>query len=257
MAKKAWNFCGDIKVNFWLLFAISLNLTLGSYFIKYNPKLFMPLNHSLVQNWFKEFGRYHPDKIWWFAILLVLLIFLGTNTLVCAVKRISQLWPKMNQLGLRIFSIKITPSFIHLCFLVMLSGHGLSLIVGFQKNILVRINQPILLERGITLEVTGQKIDRYTSPAVLAGVIKQCTVFLSIKQAEITEVKELSVLNPIHWQGMSLHLDTFIKPDEQKTGAPPELRLIIKRDPGLPLIIPGFAILCLFLIWYFPQRKKT
>lgn len=257
MLKKAWNFCGDIKVNFWLLFAISLNLALGSYFIKYNPKLFMPLNYSLIQNWFWDYGQYQPGKIWWFGILLALLIFLGINTIVCAVKRITQLWPKKKQLGFRIFSIKITPSFIHFCFLVMLSGHGLSLIIGFHQNLPVQINQTILLPQGITLEVTGQKIDRYNSPAALAGLIKQCTVFLRIRQAQLTEMKEVSVLHPIHWQGISLHLDAFIKREAQKTGAFPELKLIIKRDPGLPLILPGFAILCLLLIWYFPQRKKT
>jgi len=257
MFKKVWNFCGDVKVNFWLLFSISLNLAVGAYFIKYNPKLFMPLNHSLIQNWFMEYGRFQPGRIWWFGTLLALLFFLGTNTIVCAIKRITQLWPKKNQLGLRIFSIKITPSFIHFCFLVMLSGHFLSLIIGYQQNIPLQLNQKIALPQGNSLEVISQNVERYTAPAALNGVIKQCTVFLRIQGRGTTEIKELSVLNPIHWQGMSFHLDAFIKRDSQKTAAPPELKLIIKKDPGLPLIMPGFAVLCLLMFWYFPQRKKT
>ncbi|MGA3084467.1 MAG: hypothetical protein ABSE95_06695 [Thermodesulfobacteriota bacterium] len=257
MLKKAWNFSGDVRVNFWLLFSISINLAIGAYYIKYNPKLFMPLNHSLIQDWFMEYGQYQPGRIWWFGTLLALLFFLGINTIVCAIKRITQLWPKKNQLGLRIFSVKITPSFIHLCFLIMLSGHFLSLIIGFQQNIPLKFNQKIALSQGRSLEVISQKVERYMAPAALNGMIKQCTVLLKIQGPEKTETRELSILNPIHWQGMSFHLDAFIKPDSQKTFAPPELNLIIKKDPGLPLILPGFAVLCLLMFWYFPQRKKT
>ncbi|MDD5524497.1 MAG: hypothetical protein PHV90_04580, partial [Smithella sp.] len=71
-----------------------------------------------------------------------------------------------------------------------------------------------------------------------------------------SEIKELRVLSPIYWQGLSIHLDVFTKKNSQNTSEPPGLKLIIKKDPGVALVIVCFAILCLLMFWYFPQRKK-
>jgi hypothetical protein len=256
MIKKIWNFCGNIEVNFWLIFAISINLAIGAYFIKYNPKLFNSLNHALVQNWFMEYGQYEPGQSWWFLILFILAFLLGMNTFVCAVKRIIHLWPQKNQLGFRVFSIKIAPSLIHLCFLVILAGHFLSLIVGYHQNIPVQLNQKMSLSQDSSVEVIRQQVERYTTPVAFTGAIRQATVVLKIQSPETTDIKELSILHPIYWQGMSIHLDIVTKSGSQKT-APPELKLMIKKDPGVALVILCFAVLCLLMFWYFPQRKKT
>jgi hypothetical protein len=256
MIKKIWDFCGDIKVNFWLILAISLNLAIGSYFIRYNPKLFAPLNQSLIQDWFMEYGQYQPGKICWLAIFLVLAFFLGTNTFACAAKRIIQLWPQKNQLGFRMFSIKIAPSLVHLLFLIVLAGHFASLIIGYQQNIPVQLNQKIYLPEGNSVEVISQYIERYTAPKAFDGAIRQCTVILKIRNKEAVGTKELSVLNPVYWQGMSIHLDVLTKRDSQKTEASPELKLIVKKDPGIAVVIMCFAAICLLMLWYFPQRKK-
>jgi cytochrome c biogenesis protein ResB len=257
MIKKTWNVCGDIKVNFWIIFAISLNLAIGAFYIKFNPQLFNPLNHSLVQDWFIQYGQYQPAKTWWIVILFILAFFLGTNTFVCAVKRMAQLWPQKNQSGFREFSIKIAPSLIHLCFLVILAGHFLSLIIGYELNVPVQLNQKIALPQGHSVEMVSQQVERYTVPAAFSGTIKQCTVLLKIQSPETTEMKKLSVLHPVFWQGMSIHLDVLTKSNSQSAAAPPELKLIIKKDPGVTLVILCFAILCLLMFWYFPQRKKT
>jgi len=257
MIKRIWNFCGDIKVNFWLIFAISINLAIGAYFISFNPKFFRPLNHSLIQDWFMEYGQYEAGQSWWLIFLFALAFILGINTFVCAVKRITQLWPQKNQFGFRVFSVKIAPSLIHLCFLAILVGHFLSLIIGYELNTPVQLNQKIALPQGNSVEVISQHVERYTTPMAFNGAVRQCTVFLKIKSAEKTEIKELRVLQPISWQGMSIHLDVFTKSNSQQTAASPELKLIIKKDPGVALVILCFAALCLLMFWYFPQRKKA
>lgn len=246
-----------MKVNFWLIFAISINLAVGAYFIKFSPKFFAPLNHSLVQDWFLEYGQYQLGQSWWLVVLFVLAFILGINTFVCAVKRIAQLWPQKNQFGFRSFSVKIAPSLIHLCFLLILAGHFISLIIGYELNIPVQLNQKIVLPQGNSVEVMSQHVERYTTPEAFKGAVKQCTVTLKIQSPGKTEIKELSVLHPVFWQGMSIHLDVFTKNSSQKTASPPELKLIIKKDPGVALVILCFAVLCLLMFWYFPQRKKT
>ncbi|MCE5209948.1 MAG: hypothetical protein LLG40_00115 [Deltaproteobacteria bacterium] len=257
MMKKIWDFCGDIKVNFWLILAISLNLAVGAYFIKFNSKLFVPLNHSLVQNWFIQYGQDHIGQSWWLVLLFFLAFFLGINTFVCAVKRIAQLWPQRKQSGFRVFSVKIAPSLIHLCFLIILAGHFFSLVAVPERSIPVQLNQKIILSEGNSLEVISQQVERYTTPAAFEGAVRQCSVTVKIQSPQKSEIKVLRVLRPIYWQGMSIHLDVFTKKDSQKTAAPPELKLIIKKDPGIAVVIVCFAILCLLMFWYFPQRKKT
>lgn len=257
MIKKIWNFCGDIKVNFWLIFFVSLNLAVGAYYIKFNPKLFSPLNHSLVQDWFIQYGQYRLDQSWWLILLFVLAFFLGINTFVCAVKRIAQLWPQRKQSTFHAFSVKISPSLIHLCFVIILAGHFLSLVAVDEQDIPVQLNQKIVLSEGNSLEVISQKVERYTTPAAFEGAVRQCSVMLKFQSPQQSEIKELRVLSPIYRQGMSIHLDVLIKKNSQKNAASPELKLIIKKDPGVAPVIVCFAILCFLMFWYFPQRKKT
>jgi len=256
MIKKIWDFCGDIKVNFWLIFAIALNLAAGAYYIKFNPALFKSLNHSLVQDWFIQYGQYQPGQSWWIVLLFVLAFFLGLNTFVCACKRIAQLWPQRKQSGFRAFSVKISPSLIHLCFVIILAGHFFSLIVVDERNIPVQLNQKIILSGDNSVEIISQEIERYTAPVVFEGALKQCSVVLKLQSPQKSEIKELRVLSPIYWQGLSIHLDVFTKKNSQNTSEPPGLKLIIKKDPGVALVIVCFAILCLLMFWYFPQRKK-
>jgi len=257
MVKRIRDFCGDIKVNFWLIFAVSLNLAAGAYYIKFNPALFKSLNHSLVQDWFIQYGQHHPGQSWWLVLLFALAFFLGVNTFVCACKRIAQLWPQRKQSGFRVFSVKISPSLIHLCFVIILAGHFFSLIAVDERNIPVQLNQKIILSEGNSMEVISRQVERYTTLAAFEGAVKQCSVIVKIQSPQKSEIKELRVLRPIYWQGMSVHLDVLTKKDSQKPAAPPELKLIIKKDPGVALVILCFAILCLLMFWYFPQRKKT
>jgi len=257
MVKRIWDFCGDIKVNFWLIFAIALNLAAGTYFIKFNPNLFKPLNHSLVQDWFIKYGQYQPGQSWWIVLLFALAFFLGINTFVCAVKRLAQLWPQRKQYGFRMFFVKISPSLIHLCFLAILAGHFFSLTAIYEQNVPVHLNQQIVLPQGNSVEVLSREIEHYTTPAAFEGALKQCSVVLKLQSPQTSEIRELRVLNPIYWQGMSIHLDVLTKKNSQNNAADPELKLIIKKDPGAALVIVSFAVLCLLMFWYFPQRKKT
>jgi len=248
---KIWRLCGHVKVTFWLLLLICFSLAAGSFYVKFYPQIFRPLNDFLLQDWFRRYGENYPDKIWWLWMLLVLLFVLGINTGVCAIDRILNLWSKRKQMNVNIFFLKNTPSLTHICFLVMLSGHLLSSITGFNKAIPIIPDMKATLPIQADIEVLKQQCYYYDAPELLKGFTKQCAVSVKLQAAGETTVKQVSFLHPFFWQGFSFHLGM-----DKKSMNHPEIRLIMKRDPGVRLILPGFTVLVLLMLWYFPQLNK-
>jgi hypothetical protein len=250
MFRKFWNYCGEVRINFWLLLFISINLAVGSYYLKFNPRLFNPLNQLLLQEWFRDHGQYQAGNIWWLATLLILLFLLGVNTSVCAINRIVLLWPRRKQMRGRSFFHKICPAFIHLCFLFILFGHFLSLVSGVHRVIPVKPGLIESLPGQLRIQIMEYFCDRYSAPASLKGSIKQCRVSLKVLSAGTEEVSQIRFLEPLVRQGFIFHLDMA-----KRSGPQPDLKLIIKRDPGLKFIFLGFSILIGLMAGYFLQRK--
>ena len=227
MFQKIWNWCGQVKITFYLLLFISLNLAAGSYFIKVNPALFNPLNHLLLQEWFVDYGKNEPYKILWLGSLLGLLTLLGINTLVCALNRLSLFWPKRHQIELKLFWLKITPSLIHLCFLVILAGHFLSLIQGTNSVLSVKPGDTALLPDRTRLKIMDQQCTYFQAPPALQHSLKQCTVTLEIFSGGHGTLKRIRFLQPVTSQGFSIHLDMA-----KRSEARPDLKLVIKKYRG-------------------------
>jgi cytochrome c biogenesis protein ResB len=249
MLKKLWRFCGDVKVNFALLLLISSNLVIGSFYVSWSPQIFKPLNNFLLQDWLRLYGNKYPDKIWWLWTMLGLLVALGLNTGICALDRITNLLAKRKQMTIKIFFLKITPSIIHICFLVILVGHLTSMISGFNKVML------ITTEIDSTLPIKANLVDRhcdyYSSPELLEGYAKQCTVSLKLQSPVEAEMKQVSFLHPFSYHGFTFHL-TMDKKAKNSI-----LQISVKHDPGLKLILAGFIALVLLMLWYFPQLNKN
>lgn len=258
MLKSIWRFCGSVKITFWLLLLISFNLALGSYYIKFYPDIFKSLNNFLFQDWFRLYGQKHLDKIWWLGMLLGLIFVLGINTGVCILNELINLWPKQKQMGSRIFFLKIVPLFIHLCFMVILTGHFLSLVSGFNHSFLIERGANILLPTGANVEILEKNCDYYQTPILLKGFVKQCTVFLKFQISNKTILEQISFLHPCFWRGYSFHLKAYnhVLNLDKKREESPKLKLQIKHDPGLKLILPGFSVMILLMLWYFPQINK-
>jgi hypothetical protein len=249
MLRKLWRLCGDVKITFYLLLLISSNLVIGSFYVNRFPQIFRPLNNLLLQDWFRLYGNNYPEKIWWLWTTFGFLVALGLNTAICAIDRIVDLLARRKQMDIKIFLLKITPSFIHLSFLIILVGHFMSLISGFNKIM------PISTELDTTLpiraKVLNHQCDYYSSPELLKGYTKQCTVALKLETPGETEIKEVSFLHPLSYQGFTFHLNMG------KRAKAPILQIAIKHDPGLKLILPGFIALILLMLWYFPQINKN
>jgi hypothetical protein len=250
MLQRIWKFCGNVNVTFYLLLFISLNLAAASFYVKLYPQVFRPLNNFLLQNWFRLYGKNYPGKIWWLSTLFALLFALGVNISVCTLDRIFHLCSKRKQMSLKVFSLKSTPSLIHICFLIMLTGHLISVISGFNLSMDVVPREKTSLPTQADVRVLDKNCDYYNSPELLRGILKQCAVSLELEDYGKKTVKQIRFLEPLFWQGFSFHLAMDKKADASK------IKLIIKKEPGRKLILSGFVFLVSLMLWYFIQINK-
>ena len=251
MFKRLWNFFADVRVTFWVLLSISSVLMVGSFYIKYYPRIFRPLNRFLFQDWYRLYGEGNLLKLWWLFILIAILIVLGLNTAVCTLNRLKSLWLGRKQMGLRKFSLKVTPSLIHICFFIMLSGHFLTMVTGYTDVTPVEQGKDISVSKETTVEILDQQCYYRSSPASMRGLVKQCTVTLKSDTAGVHEYRQVGILEPAFLHGYSFHLGM------DKKSEVPRLTLTVKRDYGLRLILAGFFILTVLMLWYFPQLQKN
>lgn len=250
MLKSLWRFCGNVRLTFWLLMLISCTLATGSYFIRYSPQVFRPLNSLLFQDWFRAYGEASLSRIWWLLILFSLLTALGINTIACTIDRLYALWKKRSQMSSGVFFSKAVPSMIHMCFLVILTGHLFSLTYGMNREISVMPGSENILPRQSSVSVLDQNCDFYGSPDMLKGLLKQCAVSLELRRPGETTFKKIGFLRPFFWHGFSFHLIRDKKADASG------LKIAVKSDPGLKLILYGFTVLVLLMLWYFPSLNK-
>jgi len=249
LPRKIWHLCGSVKLTFYLLLFISVNLVIASFYVKAYPRVFGPLNNLLLQEWFRLYGKSYPEKIWWLLTLSGLLIAFGVNIAVCTLDRLRALWSKRGQMGMRVFFLRVSPSLIHICFFIVLTGHLLSMVSGSTRSIDVIAGQMASLPSRDRIMVLGQQCDYYDSPEILRGFVKQCTVSLDLETPAEKTLKQISFLHPFFWQGLSFHLVM-----DKKAGAP-KMKLIVKNDPGVNLILWGFTAMVLLMFWYFPQKN--
>ena len=251
MFKTLWQFLGNVKVTLYLLFLVALNLVIGALYIKFYPDIFRPLNQMLFQEWLKV---YPTGKDWWIFTLFSLLALLGVNTFACTLERLTALWTRRREYSFKRFFLIISPSLMHIFFLVALSGHALSIFVGDHQEFPIKTGDIITLP-AFTLEIKEMRPVFWEHP-LLQNPLKQCMVALDIKTPSRILSEKISFLHPLWFGGWSFNLDMNRK---SNPGEPPCFRLLIKRDPGSKLILFGGVMLSLLMAWYFlhiNQNKK-
>lgn len=248
---RLWRLCGSVNLTFYLLLFISLDLVIASFSVKVYPQIFGALNNLRLQEWLRLHGKYHPDKIWWLLILSGLLIALGINIAVCTLDRLLALWPKRRRMGMKLFFFRSAPSLIHICFFIILAGHLLSMVSGFSRSIEVKPDQRAYTPFQENIRVLDRHCDYYDSPEILKGLVRQCTVSLEVETQGEKTIKQISFLEPFFRHGLSFHLVM------DKKAEAPKMKLIVKSDPGVPLILSGFTAMVLLMVWYFPQMNRS
>ena len=245
MFRTIWKSLANVRLTIYLLFGVALNLGVGAWHLKFYPQVFRPLNKMAFGEWLSAYSSGHS---WWLFTLLLLLLLLGINTGACTFDRIVELWGKRKEYSRRRFFLFLTPSLVHLFFLVALAGHALSLFSVNHKEFPFKPGDTINLP-SLTIEIKGLQSEFWEHPLIVHP-LKQCTVAMDIYPAGNIVSKEIRFLHPFQFQGWSFHLDANPK------AKPIQYILLVKKDPGTRWILFGGLGLSLLMLWYFVCGNK-
>ncbi|HNQ78662.1 MAG TPA: hypothetical protein PKJ37_08260 [Acidobacteriota bacterium] len=253
MLRKLLRFCGDLRLSFWLLMAIFFCIVAGVLHIGASPDIFRSLKYSLMSQWLQANLAKNFSAAWWIPPLLSALFLFGLNISACAADRILSLLRQWRTVPAGLFFLKLAPSLMHVCFIVMLTGHFMSLCGGSGKVIAVKPGEAVALGRS-QMKIVGRICEYCGLDGPMKDGVEQCTVVLEFSGGTGVQEESISFFEPIVRDGASIHLlpDSKLK----KTSLPPELKLLVKRDEGKAFIVAGFIMMILLMLWYFPQLKK-
>lgn len=280
--KRFLEFAGDLRFAFWLILAAGAVMWIGSIYSTLNYALINSLNGVPLISWFSEIGAENISVTWWIPVMFFIFALLGINTLACTVSRVMTLLPRRKAIGLKKFLVLISPSVIHILFILMLAGHFLSFTSVRQDKIAVTQGEKVQISGGDSIEVKSISYEYFPDSSLLRQRIKQAYVdFNTVSGGEINSYKT-AFMEPVFINGNIIILDMekkkqeqIIKPDpakencnkEQKfdyaqsgSEVKPQLYFLVIKDPGLFMLLPGFCIVILIMIWYFYQTglsKKT
>ncbi|EAT16008.1 hypothetical protein HTZ97_08195 [Desulfuromonas acetoxidans] len=242
MITMLWQRLASTKLCFWTLNLLCLNLFIGGLYAMFDGR-YRQLNMTLFPQWIHD---NFDTQCWWLITLMLVLALLGANTFACSVQRLQQLWQRRRANSWRTNLVLLSPTLMHLCFLLILSGHALTEFSGLKENLPISTGQQLHLDN-TAIEVLSQSNTLY-GDGPLNGVLRQSQAQLRFTRNGQQHETTLRVLHPVYDNGASYHLLLAKKP---RPGQPPTLKIAIKKDPGLPLILLGNALMSLLMAIYF------
>jgi len=273
--KRILDVAGDLRVAFWLMLVAGGVMWAGSIYASINYSLIDSLNGIPFGQWFADKGIKNISVTWWIPAMFFIFFLLGINTLACTLRRIMALVPRRESLGTKKFMVLLSPSLIHLLFMLMLAGHFLSFTVVRQNKIPVTEGVKMLINGIGNADVVSVKNEFFPETSLLKNRISQSIVELSFNENGKQIPARISFMEPVMVKGMILQLDMerkkrerIIKPDpadencnkekkfhysETVKTEKPQLFLMVTKDPGLIILLPGFTIVILLMGWYFYQ----
>jgi hypothetical protein len=256
MVRRAWTIAASVQVTFWLLALAALFFAVGSVYFRLEKEALPLLNFSLLQDWLARYGLSRPGLSWWLFLLLFTLLLLGVNTTACSLDRLGRLLKQSRGMARLEFAVAVTPTLVHLVFILVLCGHLLSSFAGGVETVACSPGQAVALPGQRTLEVLAVRYDVHAGPAPIAGTLKGMSADLRLRAPGFNGAFTVAILAPARRAGCSFHLDS-----QDKYARRRGLRLIIRRDPGVRVIIPGLCAIILLMAWYFPAlavlKRKT
>lgn len=271
--KRLLEVTGDLRLAFWLILAAGAVMWIGSIYSSVNFSLINSMNGVPLSSWFTSKGIANITVTWWIPAMFFVFFLLGINTIACTINRMSGLIPRRKILGREKFLVLISPSVIHILFIIMLAGHFMSFTAIMQEKISVDEGQKIYVSGIGDVTVTSIKNVFFPDSSLLANRIKQTTAAVEINKDGVLHPYSISFMEPVLINGNIIQLDMekrkenlIVKPlpkdetcnKEKKfhyngtTGQEnPQLYLLVTRDPGLFLLLPGFIIVIIIMGWYF------
>ena len=247
MIKRLWSFFASTQLCFWVLNLLCLNLVIGGLYTRFDRR-YRELDSELFLSWMQNNIDIH---CWWLISLMLILTLLGANTLACSCQRLSQLWQRRRSQRLHTNMLLLCPTLMHLCFLLILSGHALTEFSGAKGQVIVQTGQHYNIA-ATQLDVLDVQHQFHTS-GVLDGYLQQSQVNVNLSRNGQSRHEQVQVLHPLCDSGISYHLALAGK---AVRGEDPKLVINIKQDTGLPLILIGNGLMCLLLCFYFFFVRK-
>lgn len=258
--KRIWKFISGVQATVWLILTAIVLLLTGSFYVKTNKIGFNLFDHSLMQDWFREWGLPNLDKTWWFLALSGVLFLLGVNTTCCVLDRLVFHWSRRRLTGTKVFLVKVTPTIIHMCFAFMLVGHFASVGIGYRSRDMEFVSRTgktvrYALPGDVKMIVGPPECKFYPGP--FAGNIRQCRIALRFTVDGESVTKEVAMARPLLWNGYQIHMSQIMAKDRSAPFTTPDFQLLIKRDPGLRLIMICFPILILLTLFFYIGEKAV
>jgi len=247
MFQRTWKIAASVQTTFWLLALATLFFVIGTVYFRFEKQVLSQLNFHLVQDWAQQLGLAHPGLSWWFFVLLFILLLLGINTCACSIDRLLRLLPQYRRMAKLEFAVSLTPTLVHLVFILVLGGHLLSSFTGNVEKVSCAAGQTVTLSGGRSLQVLAVRYATHDRPASIAGTLKGMSADLRFRSSGFDNKFTVAILSPAHRAGYSFFLDSVDKYARTR-----ELRLVVRRDPGIRLILPGLLVIILLMAWYFP-----
>lgn len=286
MIKSIWNKLGSLTLSFWLLITAAVLFIIGSIQTDIHGTVFKTINQVRVQDWIRENLSANLAVAWWLPLIIAVLFLLGANTMICTINRIVELVARKNSSSAYRFTVSLLPSVIHILFLVVMTGHVITITTGMWKRIPIEKDTVIRIDASTpAITVKDVRNDLYPDSTLMAKRIRQTTVTLEDSDGQALDIK---YLDSIGYHGYKLHLDMVkgkksmleelkensmvipesarvcFKSDLFNTKNKPvekqkKLFLLVISDPGLPVILTGFTLILVIMTWYFIEilRKRN
>lgn len=247
MITALWNRLSSTRLCFWILNLLTINLVIGGLYAEFDDR-YRQLNMELFPHWLKN--NFDAD-CWWLFSLIVLLLLLGINIFTCSSQRLAQLWQNHNCNNWQNSLLLLCPTLMHLCFLIILSGHALTELTGLKTMMIAKTGQHLLVDHTLVQVVEQHNSYRHNGP--LSGKLQQCEAQLKFTRAGHSHSSQLQILKPLRYAEFTYHL---VLDSNHLPGQPPHLLIAVKQDPGRPLILLGNMLMVLLLCGYFLKIRK-
>jgi len=260
---RIWNILKNVELTFWLLLVVTIMFITGSLYSRADYHLLESLNNVPIHEWFVQRGFDHIDMTWWIPVLVMAMALLTLNTLVCAVDRLAGLWPKRGELPQGRFLALITPSLIHILFILILCGHVLTFTVIHHERYAVEIGNTYRLPDNATVTVRAIDLINYPEGTPLADRLMNGSITLSVTDRPDTQYR-VGFLSPVRLNGAYLHIEAakrdtgpeellYCNRGEVRSTADlnPQIFLLYTEDPGLSIIVVFLFIMIVLLGFYY------
>lgn len=273
--RRALEIAGSMKAGFFLFAAAAAVMFIGSMYANGNYEVVNALNGARVQDYLRGAGRGRLDALWWVIALFAVFALLAVNAVACTTLRIRLLWSRRGDFTSRRFLTALSPSIIHLLFVLMLLGHFVSFTAVEQRRLPLREGARLSVGPLGAARVAGIEHRHFRGDSPLRGRVSRSRVVIALGEKG-EDTAALEFLRPVYRGGWALQLDMekqkrqaapgpSVAGQEDRSrehqprdpgapgGAEPKLLLVATRDPGIYILFPCFTLLISLMAWYFYQ----